>query len=174
MDAQSSTPGLFPGDSSHDSGSTLPLSQMPSLVPPSRLGTTKFQDNVAMQQRVKALGFIMTSMEAVKVRGMVEGPLLARMMQALLDEAESDGLEPALRHKYWATAMDAMCRMNELQAKVAADMLDLETKRREARIRMKLVRAKSGFKGDIRTSAQVIASKDLMAEVANQARGGGQ
>jgi len=121
------------------------------------------QPTASLVQKVKALSRIVNRMDEIKVSGAVEGPLLNRMISALLEEAGADG-DPSTRQKFWACAMDAVLRIHELHAKVAADCLDLETKRSDVRMKRQMWKDKMGIKPIQNTTA------DVLSRLAGQAR----
>lgn len=120
---------------------------------------------VALQMKVKTVAALMLSLEGVKVEGQTEGDLLRRMIQRVLDLGES-AEEEDVRQKYFATAMDAIIKLQALQAKMTTDLMDLRIRKEDLRAKRAFIRAKLGFGADKRKDA-----KPDVASLADQLRG---
>ena len=108
----------------------------------------------ALGYKVKALNRMVDRLDEVPVRGATEGPILNRLIAAVLDEADADGLDPAIKQKFYASAMDAILRLNELNVKLATESIDLETKRSDTRLKRQMWKDKQGIKGTVNASVE--------------------
>ncbi len=102
------------------------------------------QPTASLNAKVRSLSLVVQQIENVKIAGKGQGPLVTRLMEKILDEADADGTEPAVRQKLLACVADIYLRIHELHAKVGADCLDLETKRADTRLKRKIWKEKNG------------------------------
>lgn len=117
----------------------------------------------ALAGKVRSLGLIVQQLDSVKVRSSKEGALIANLMQEMLNEADADGCEPAVRQKYYQVVTDAALRVHELHVKAAAECLDLETKRSDTRLKRTMWKEKQGIGKTIPTEGATVTDlADLM------------
>lgn len=121
------------------------------------------QPTASLNAKVRSLSLVVQQLENVRIVGKGEGPLVARLLEKILDEADADGTDGAVRQKLYSTAADIVLRVHELHAKVGADCLDLETKRSDTRLKRQMWKDKQGIGKTQNTTAEPAGLADIAA-----------
>lgn len=154
------TPAPIPDDTSHF---IHPDASQRQVGPGRPRGTLTTQPTASLNYKVKALSQTLHRLNGLRIKGRVEGDALISLMQALIDEADSDGVDAVIRQKYYQVVLDAYLRVHELHAKTAADCLDLETKRSDTRLKRSMWRDKQGIGKTMNASSEPAGLAEVAA-----------